>query len=47
MQCPRVSPGCLFEEMYTTSEGYQFGIDLQRQIVQNPAGMEFGFDVIK
>jgi 3-isopropylmalate/(R)-2-methylmalate dehydratase small subunit len=36
----------LFEEMYT-SEGYQLGIDLQRQIVQNPAGMEFGFDVIK
>jgi 3-isopropylmalate/(R)-2-methylmalate dehydratase small subunit len=34
----------LFEEMYAC-EGYQLAIDLQRQVVQTPAGVEYGFEV--
>jgi len=34
----------LFEEMYGC-EGYQLGVDLQRQVVQTPAGVEYDFEV--
>jgi 3-isopropylmalate/(R)-2-methylmalate dehydratase small subunit len=34
----------LFQEMYAT-EGYQLKVDLERQVVETPAGEEIGFEV--